>query len=203
VKGARGEQRLSEHAKPRLLPLDSRLERAAQLVVRARIFYELWFYFEEAKSRPPTLDVTERFGEFFRFEPHAHFVAFVVHIAGVFERRHRSINLQGLVQELKAAELIPAQTVTEVDALLEKAAPLVSKVTFLRSNLFAHRNASVSYAAAFEKAQVTAHQLRDLTEIALEIANRLLLARGLPDHFFNYMPRQEAEAILEALKCPR
>jgi AbiU2 len=184
----------------RPLPLDERLERAAQLVIRCRIFFDLWFYFEEAKARPPTLHVTEYFGEFFRFEPHAHFVAFVVHMGGLFERRHGTINLQGLAKEMKAAELIPAQTAKEVDTLLEKAAPLVSKVTILRSNLFAHRSASLSYAAAFEKAQVTADQLRDLTEIALEIANRLLLARGLQDHSFNYLPRQEAEAMLEALK---
>jgi hypothetical protein len=187
----------------RPLPVDERLERAAQLVIRSRIFFDLWFYFEEAKARPPTLHVTECFGEFFRFEPHAHFVAFVVHMAGLFERRYGTINLQGLAKEMKRAELIPAKTATEVDKLLEKAAPLVSKVTILRSNLFAHRSASLSYAAAFEKARVTADQLRDLTEIALEIANRLLLARGLQDHCFNYLPRQDAEAMLEALKCLR
>jgi hypothetical protein len=190
---------LSEHPQPRLLPLDTRLEAAAQLVLRSRIFYDLWFYFEEAKARPPTLQVTERFGEFFRFEPHAHFVAFVVHMAALFERRHRTINLQGLAKELTAAELIPAQIVTEVDALLEKAAPLVSKVTILRSTLFAHRSASLPYDAVFKKANVTSDELRDLTEIALKIANRLLLARGLRDHMFNYMPREEAEAMLEAL----
>jgi hypothetical protein len=28
-----------------------------------------------------------RFNEFFRFDPHAHFVAFVVHMAALFEKR--------------------------------------------------------------------------------------------------------------------
>jgi hypothetical protein len=63
--------------------------------------------------------------------------------------------------------------------------------------------AALQRGAAFKKANVTADQLRDLTDIALKIVNRLLLARGLRDHMFNYMPREEAEAILEALKCPR
>jgi hypothetical protein len=190
-------------AMPAPLPLNTRLERAGQLVVRARIFYDLWFTFEDAKSRPATLDVTERFGEFFAFDPHAHFVAFVVHIAALFERRYGTINLQGLAKEAKEANLIQAQTAIEIDALLDEAAPLVSKVTLLRNNLFAHRSASLPYDAAFKKANVTADQLRDLTEIALKIANRLLLAQGLRDHMFNYMPREEAEAILEALRCSR
>jgi hypothetical protein len=41
--------------------------------------------------------------------------------------------------------------------------------------------------------------MRDLTEIALKIANRLLLARGLSDQFFNPLPRDDAEAMLKAL----
>jgi hypothetical protein len=41
--------------------------------------------------------------------------------------------------------------------------------------------------------------LRDLTELALGIANKLLLARGLGEHFFNELPRQDAEAMLKAL----
>jgi hypothetical protein len=127
----------------------------------------------------------------------------VVQIAALFERRYGTINLQGLAKEAKEANLIPAQTTAEIDALLEEAAPLISKVTKLRNNLFAHRSASLPYNAAFKKANVTADQLRDLTEIALKIANRLLLARGLRDHMFNYMPREEAEAILEALRSPR
>jgi hypothetical protein len=185
---------------PAPLPLDKRLERAGQLVVRARIFYDLWFTFEDAKSRPATLDVTERFGEFFAFDPHAHFVAFVVHIAALFERRYGTINLQGLAKEAKEANLIQAQTAAEIDALLDEAAPLVSKVTLLRNNLFAHRSASLPYDAAFKKANVTADQLRDLTEIALKIVNHLLLAQGLRDHFFNELPRQDAEAILKTLR---
>jgi|SRR6266496_2636470 len=183
---------------PRLLPIDERLERAAQLVVRTRIFYDLWLYFED-KHPPAIFDVMEDFSEFFRFEPHAHFVAFVVHIAALFEKRRDTINLPSLAKEMKAANLISAQGATEVDALLSQAEQLASKVIILRSNLFAHRSATLSYADAFKKAAVTSNQLRDLTETALKIANRLLVVRGLSDHFFNPLPREHAEAMLTAL----
>jgi hypothetical protein len=41
----------------RLLPIDVRLDRVGQLVVRSRIFYDIWFYFEGADTRPTILDV--------------------------------------------------------------------------------------------------------------------------------------------------
>jgi hypothetical protein len=49
------------------------------------------------------------------------------------------------------------------------------------------------------KAAVTPGQLRELTRIALRIANKMLLARGRNEHVFNELPRDDAEAMLKAL----
>ncbi len=184
---------------PRLLPIDERLESAAQLVVRSRIFYDIWLYFEGAETRPAIIDTMRRFNEFFRFDPHAHFVAFVVHIAALFEMSEGNINLSSLAKEMKVANMIPSQEVVEVDALFNQAKQSASKAIILRSNLFAHRSDKLSYADAFRKAAVTPNQLRDLTEIALKIANRPLLARGFKHRVFNPQPRISAEEMLKAL----
>jgi hypothetical protein len=195
-----GACRASQLSLPRPFPIGERLERAGQLVVRSRIFYDIWFFFESAEARPVIIEVMRRFNEFFRFDPHAHFVAFVVHTAALFEKRRDTINLPSLLKEMKTANLISAQDAAEVDALLAQAKDVASKVTILRSNLFAHRSATLSYDDAFKKANVTANQLRELTEIALKVANRLLLVRGLRDQFFNTLPQENAEAMLTALK---
>src|SRR5437899_2871704 len=101
----------------RLIPIDERLERAAQLVLRSRVFYDIWFYYEGAETRPLIIDTMQQFSEFFRFDPHAHFVAFVVHIAALFDKRRDTISLPSLAREMKAGKLIPAQAAAEVDAL--------------------------------------------------------------------------------------
>src|SRR5262249_17221579 len=137
--------------------------------------------------------------EFFVFTIHAHFVAFVVQVAGLFETRQNTINLRRLVNEMKADNMLPSKAAAEIDALLSEAEPLAKKVIILRSNLFAHRTAVISYACAFKIANVTADQLCNLTELALKIANQLLLAGGLPDQSFNPAAREHAEALLEAL----
>jgi hypothetical protein len=139
------------------------------------------------------------YNDFFRFTPHAYLVAYVVHIAAMFDRRRDTISLVRLAHEMSAARLIQGQTITEVEALLAKATHIVSKVTLLRHNAFAHRSASISYDVAFKKAAVTAAEMRDLTEIALKIANRLLLARGLNDEVFTPLPLATAEAMMKAL----
>ena len=184
---------------PNPLPIDERLETAAQLVLRARIFYDIWWFFEGAESRPAIIDDICSYSEFFGFAPHAHFVSFVVHIAALLEKRNNTINLRRLAKELKESGLISAQDTAEVDRLLDQATPLASKAAILRNNLFAHRSATLSYAEAFKKAAVTPNELRDLTGIALKIVNRLLMARGLKDHVFNKLPVTDAKKMLTAL----
>jgi hypothetical protein len=184
------------------LPINERLERAAQLVLRSRIFYDIWIYFE-GDTRADILDTMQEFSEFFRFDPHAHFVAFIVQMAALFEKRKDTINLPLLAKEVmptsKMGGASPSQYPAEINALLDQAKPLASKVIIFRNNLFAHRSATLSYAEAFKKAAVTSNQLRDLTEIALQIANRLLILRGLNDQSFNQLPALHADAMLKAL----
>ncbi len=181
------------------LPIEERLETAAQLVLRSRIFYDIWRFFEGAESRPAIIDTMHRYSEFFRFDPHAHFVAFIVHIAALLEKRNDTINLPSLAKEMKASGLISTQEAAKADALLGQAAPLASKVTILRSNLFAHRSAALSYSEAFKTADVTPNELRNLTDIALKIVNCLLMVRGLKDHVFNTLPLTDAEAMFKSL----
>jgi hypothetical protein len=183
----------------RRIPLDERLGRAGQLVVRSRKFFDLWFCLQNATKCDATLDVMDEFSELFRFTIHAHFVAFVVHIAALFERKD-TINLRRLTDEMNEAGMLSTTALANVEALLCQATPVASKVAILRHNLFAPRSASMSYSEAFEKAGLTTEQLANLTEMALKIANALLLARKLPDQFFHPGPREHAEALLRTLR---
>jgi AbiU2 len=160
------------------LPLNQRLGRIGQHIVRARLFLDLWFYFEEQDSRRKIIDTMREYNEFFRFTPHAYLTTYVIYMAGVFDKSRDTISLAPLVREVKVAGQLKARDTMIVDALLLKAKPIADKVATLRHNAFAHRSAHISYDDAFDLAAVRPQQLRELTDIALEIANQLLLAVG-------------------------
>jgi hypothetical protein len=120
-------------------------------------------------------------------------------MAGLFEGREDTINLPTLASELAVSNADTAGTIAEAESILGEARPLISKVIMLRSNLFAHRSASLTYAKAFEKADITANQLGHLCVLALRIVNRLLLARNLDEKYFHTLSRSNAEAMLNAL----
>jgi hypothetical protein len=181
------------------LPLNERLDRIGQHVVRARLFLDLWFYFEERDSRRKIIETMREYNEFFRFTPHAYLIAYVIYMAGVFDKRRDTISLPPLVREVKAAGQLKGQDAATVDALLVEAKPIADKVLILRHKAFAHRSAHISYNDVFKMAAVKPNQLRDLTDMALNIANRLLLARGLQDQYFTELPRGAADAMMKTL----
>lgn len=179
------------------LPLDDRLERVAQHIVRARLFLELWYYFEEHNSRQLIIDTMQDYSEFFRFTPHAYFVSFTVYAAGVFETRSDTINLPSLVRETSG--LLNGTEASKMDSLMALAKPIARKVSILRNNAIAHRTARMSYDDVFNLASVTPPELRDLTDLALDIANRLLKSRGRKEQGFTELPCNDAAEMMAAL----
>jgi hypothetical protein len=181
------------------LPLNDRLDRIGQHIIRARLFLDLWFYFEGADTRPRIIDTMRAYNEFFRFTPHAYFATYVIYIAGVFDKRKDSISLERLLREVKATGRLKAGDAAAAEQLLTQAQRIAGKVAILRHNAFAHRSAHITYNHVFESADVTPNELRDLTEMALKIANHLRMACALSEQHFSERPREAAEALMGAL----
>src|SRR5258708_34887533 len=102
------------------LPLNERIDRIGQHIVRARLFLDLWFYFE-GDSRSKIIETMREYNEFFRFTPHAYFVAYVIYMAGVFDKRKDTIRLASLIDDVKAAGCLDAHDAASVGALLVQA----------------------------------------------------------------------------------
>ncbi|WPO40614.1 hypothetical protein [Tardiphaga sp. 42S5] len=181
------------------LTLDQRLGRVGQHIIRARLFLDLWSYFEEDVSRGKIIDTMREYNEFFRFTPHAYLVSYVIYMAGVFDKAKGTISLDALNREVKKAGNVKAQTATSVDALLLKARPIADKVVMLRHEAFAHKSAYISYDDVFKLVAICPRQLRELADLALDVANQLFSARGLQSQYFSELPREAAEAMMEAL----
>lgn len=179
-------------------PLDERLNVAAQLIIRARIFYDIWWFYEGSDTYPRIRDTMNVYSAFFRYDIHAHFVSMLIHLAGLFESRGDTINFGALIKETEANG-ISKEAVDKAWALIREVADVPTKLIILRSNLFAHRGASHSYEEFFQKAKLKPDQIRDLTVVGLKIANTLLIAHDLKEQFFYKPSRDHVERLINDL----
>ncbi|QNN69430.1 hypothetical protein [Thermomonas carbonis] len=182
------------------LPFDTRVDRLGHLTVLARRFYDVWWVYVGADTRPNIIDAMNRFPEFFRFDEHANFVSLVTHLASLFENRNDTINFESLIAEAEKDGLISDDRIADAKSALSSVSHLRPKLAILRSNLFSHRSKSLSYEAAFDKAAITPNQFRDLTSAGLTIANALLVGRGQREIFFTKTTASQTLKMLQTLK---
>jgi hypothetical protein len=176
------------------LPLNERLTLAANLTVRTKIFFDTWWLFNNIEERASIGDVWNEYEEFLRFDQHAHFVAFCVHVCGLFDEDPRANSLPNLFDEV-----FPSSWPSAVEDEMKSVRHTLRGVVILRNNLFAHRSRSVSYAKVFELAHVKPDDLRVLCETALSVANAMLRSRGLPTEMFAELPLEYARKMLAEL----
>lgn len=180
------------------LTFDEQLREATHLVKRARIFYDIWWFYEGADTRLRISDILNTYPEYFRFDSHAHFVSMVIHLAALYEKRDGTVNLAGLINQAEVAG-VSKMALDSARALMSKHAAMSSKTAILRSNLFAHRSASMTFAEAFQKAAIKPNDLRDLTVVALNITNILLNDLGMEEECFHVLSREDVEKLISHL----
>lgn len=172
--------------------LSKQIFRAGQHVQRARIHFDIWWLYA-GPSCDQYIDAMRKFSQFYNFDEHAHFISYVIYIYGLFEKRTDTINLYNIANKSKPNEA--------VDQLLSEAEFIVSKIKLLRHKAFAHRDNVVPYNDVFESANVTPDELKDITEVAIRIANLLSVEHGVSEITFDNIYSQQAEAILQILRA--
>jgi predicted RNase H-like HicB family nuclease len=173
--------------------IKNQVSKAADLVVRARIFLDAWHLSAGVDGRALYRDFWDEYWEFWRFNEHALLFSHVVHMAALFEKNPKTINFIQLRDNLKTE--YRQVDFTAIDLLLTDASATAKSVAILRSNAFAHRSTKMSYNQAFEKADISFDKLRDLNGLALQLANEMLKVVGANAHEFVEFPQQCLERL--------
>ncbi|MGE0741382.1 MAG: hypothetical protein AB7O98_08575 [Hyphomonadaceae bacterium] len=164
------------------LALARRIDIAAQLAVRARTYFDVFEFFEDVETGPRINDAINDYPWFFRLHHHVYRFAFIVEIAGLFKRTTGTVNLPHLLKECRSS--LKETEWQAVSTKLDEWRPIAEKAELIRSKALAHRSADLDYDDAFKEANVTRNQLRGLSDLSLDVANRLCEATGRSTQIF-------------------
>lgn len=182
------------------LPLRERLRTATQLASRTRVFFDIWWHYEGIDTRGEILDRLNVYPEFFRFDIHAHFVSFIIHIAALFEERTDSVNIRKLVEDSARQLPIPTSSKVKIARALVGAKSTIPKISILRGNLFAHRSAKISYKRAFELADVTPDELRALSDCSFQVLDLLAREMSEPGPVHNDSAVKHLQSLIDEIE---
>jgi AbiU2 len=171
-----------------------------QQVVRARIYYDLWWFVTGSPSREQIIDQLNQFSDFFRFDNHAHFVGMIVHCATVWDKSSEAISLPKL-----AGEILEPKRFSEHDAARLKILELKKETDGLvkiRHNAVAHRNGSTDYASVFKQANVIPNQIPIMLADWLQVTNFLRQSCNMEPECFREPPLRHFQELVLNLGGP-
>lgn len=170
------------------------------LTIEARGFYDIWYVYEGPETKKTVEPVINRFKGFFWFDDRAHFTSAVMYLYQVFDTpREDRVTLCGLIREAGIAG-VPKEKIDEANGLVKQAEAALKGLTILRHNLFAHRTSQLGYGDVFAKANISAPQLRGLTETSLRVLNIFATSMGLEAEHFREFGTTQLLGILELLR---
>lgn len=182
------------------LSVETRLEVLTQQIIRAHIYYDLWWFVVGSNTCDQIIDQLDPFSDFFLFENHAHFVSMIVYCTTVWDKPRDAISLPKL-----AGEILEPKRFSEHEAARLKITELETGAAGLkeiRDNAVAHRNAAVDYEGVFKQANVIPDQIPTMLAEWLEITNFLRKLKGMQPQCFRDTPLNDFQKLILKLGGP-
>lgn len=179
---------------------DETLKELQQAAIAAGLHHEIWWVFRGKDTRPKYIDVINRFVSYFRASISAHFIAMLVALYRLYETRKDTHNIPILLDRLEADRSLAKADIDLLRARYASAKPIWIKVAILRNEVFGHRAMDTDVDKAFEKADVTPDELKELVDTTKSLLNELTLKLSDSTHAFNLSATRDTTNLLEALK---
>ena len=92
--------------------INSLVEEMTNTIVHAVMNYEIWWTYQSKDYKNRYFDIMERYDQFFTASIHAHFVALLVSLYRLYEKRNDSVNFYLLIERLEQGSFM---TSLEID----------------------------------------------------------------------------------------
>lgn len=169
-------------------------------LLRAALNYEIWWAYKEKNSRQKYAGTMNQYSPFFQTGIHAHFVAYVMAMYGLYEKRKDTVNIPRLIETIKKSGKLSQADVAETEKLYRELKPIWVKVGILRNNVFGHCSEHVGAAAAFKQANTTPNELKRFIESTGQLLNIVSMAWDKTGYILNTGSGAAALRLLEDLR---
>ena len=173
------------------------IEIVTQQIVRARIYYDIWWFYKGYGTRSDVVEVMEDYSEFLRFDEHAHFVSMIVHSCCIWDKRSDAVSLFQLGKSLiDTKRSIPAKVLWES---FEKCRGQSEGLKIIRDKAIAHRSRFLDYDKVFKEAGIIPDSIKLMLMESLRLVNILRVKAGMDEAEFASYPLHHIMGLVAKL----
>ena len=178
------------------------LDELKNTVVSADLNYQIWWVYK-GPLRKKYVDVLNNYLHFFKVSIHAHFVALIIALYRLYERKGNedTIDFHDTVKLFKKENILNLEKLKLINEKVESEKEIWIKVSVLRNECFGHLNKNVinNELESFKKAKVTPDDLKKLISYSKHILNKLASEFGRFSYAFNLSAEDDTIRLLDDL----
>lgn len=175
--------------------INSYINEIRHAVTVAELNYEIWWVYKEKRTN--IINILNSYDMFFQTSIHAHFVALLVALYRIYEKRKDTINMKELLKLIHKVKPFSPEQKSEIEHILTEVNVLWVKISILRNEVFGHKSNKNSVNAAFKKANITYEEFRRLIDCTKLLINKITHYHQRSTHAFNL---GASNSLMELLK---
>lgn len=176
------------------------LDSLSQSIIDAELSFDIWWEVLISDSKLDYIVELSKYPTFFQPTLDAHFERLVIALYRAYENNNKTINIRKLLKELYSENKVSKNIQDEIDQLQIRIEELWTKITILRSNVYAHRNDKLPLEDSFNKAELKPEDLKVLITLCQKLIKVLYLEIYNLDFIFNLEAKATTRMLFQDLK---
>ncbi len=170
------------------------IKRIHDAVLAAELHHKIYWIYKNRDDRAKYIDTMNKYVGFFASSIQAHFIALLVILYAVYERRRDTINL------VRLYEGCPADLRAGLSTDFARAKAIWQKIAILRNNHFAHVSEHLEIDAVFDRARATYSEIKELIDIYKKLLNAVSYAEDRSSFADSLDSAKDTYRLLEKLR---
>ncbi len=175
------------------------LDELFQIIFDARANYEIWWIYISKEGRKEYFKIFLHYKEFFETSGYAYISMVAVSLYKLFETRDDTVNFKNIMNDALRLNIVDDADIQKLTPTIEKAKTIWIKINQLRSYLFAHRAKELTVEEIYKNANITPDEIKELTDLSLEILNYIALKAGQKERKFEGFTLRDTHRLFKTL----
>lgn len=175
------------------------IEELQHTIQVAGLNYDIWWTYSGKKYRKLLLDADIYYPMFFQTSLHAHFVAMIIALYQLFEKRDDTVNFNHLLLLMKQVNKFNAKEIYNIERKIDKLKHLWIKIGILRNKVFGHKTSKFNI-DPWKEAKITPNSIKKMIQQCQKLLNDISHKWDRNTYAFNLSATDDTRNLLEDLK---
>lgn len=171
------------------------IEQLEHTIIVAGLNYDIWWGYKN-KFKKQLLNADDHYPLFFQTSLHAHFIALIMALYRLFERKSDTVNFYSILELLEQTSTFTQKDIENIGRRISRLKPLWIRIGILRNKVFEHTTNDFDI-NPWQQASISANQIKKLITESQKLLNHISQKWDRNTFAFNLSATSDTRQLLD------